>query len=64
MKIFDCFTFYNEFDILELRLQELWDTVDTFIIAEANIHIKIIQKIFILKITGKDLNLTKVKFDT
>jgi len=37
MRIFDCFTFYNEFDILELRLQELWDTVDYFVIAEANI---------------------------
>lgn len=35
MRIFDCFTFYNEFDILELRLQELWDTVDYFVIAEA-----------------------------
>jgi hypothetical protein len=37
MKIYDCFTFFNEFDILELRLQELWDTVDYFVISEANI---------------------------
>jgi len=36
MKIYDCFTFYNEFDLLELRLQEHWDSVDKFIIAEAN----------------------------
>ena len=36
MKIFDCCTFYNEFDILELRLNELWDTVDYFVISEAN----------------------------
>jgi beta-1,4-mannosyl-glycoprotein beta-1,4-N-acetylglucosaminyltransferase len=36
MKIFDCFTFYNEFDILELRLNELWDTVDYFVISEAS----------------------------
>jgi hypothetical protein len=35
-KIYDCFTFYNEFDILELRLQEHWDQVDKFVIAEAN----------------------------
>jgi|AntAceMinimDraft_11_1070367.scaffolds.fasta_scaffold00267_20 hypothetical protein len=35
-KIYDCFTFYNEFDILELRLQEHWDHVDKFVIAEAN----------------------------
>lgn len=36
MTTFDCCTFFNEFDILELRLQELWDTVDYFVIAEAN----------------------------
>ena len=36
MKIFDCFTFYNEFDLLELRLNELWDTVDYFVISEAS----------------------------
>lgn len=36
MKIFDCFTFYNEFDLLELRLRELYDHVDHFIIVEGN----------------------------
>lgn len=36
MKIFDCFTFYNEFDLLELRLKEHYDHVDHFVIAEAN----------------------------
>lgn len=36
MKIYDCFTFFNEFDLLEIRLAELWDTVDQFVIAEAN----------------------------
>jgi hypothetical protein len=36
MKIFDCFTFYNELDLLELRLSEHWDHVDHFVIAEAN----------------------------
>jgi hypothetical protein len=36
MRIFDCFTFYNEFDLLDLRLEELWDTVDYFVIGEAN----------------------------
>ena len=35
-KIYDCFSFYNEFDILEIRLQELYDHVDYFIIAEAS----------------------------
>ena len=36
MKVFDCFSFYNEFDVLELRLEELWDTVDYFIILESS----------------------------
>lgn len=36
MKIYDCFTFYNEFELLELRLKSLWDVVDYFVIVEAN----------------------------
>jgi len=36
MKIFDCFTFYNELDLLEIRLEEMWNTVDYFVIVEAN----------------------------
>jgi len=36
MKTYDCFTFFNELDVLEFRLQELYDTVDHFVIAEAN----------------------------
>lgn len=36
MKIFDCFTFYNELDLLEIRLEELYDTVDHFVIVESN----------------------------
>lgn len=35
-KIFDCFIFYNELELLELRLAELNETVDYFVIAEAN----------------------------
>lgn len=35
-KIYDCFMFYNEFEILEIRLNELYDHVDHFVIAEAN----------------------------
>ncbi|PWU24249.1 hypothetical protein C5B42_00320 [Candidatus Cerribacteria bacterium 'Amazon FNV 2010 28 9'] len=35
--IYDCFNFYNEFELLELRLQELWDVVDYFVIAEATV---------------------------
>lgn len=36
MKIYDCFTFFNELDLLEIRLQELYDSVDYFVISEAN----------------------------
>ena len=36
MKIFDCFKFFNELELLELRLMELDDTVDYFILVEAN----------------------------
>ena len=36
MKIFDCFTFYNEIDLLELRLHELYTKVDHFVIVESN----------------------------
>jgi len=36
LKIYDCFTFYNEFELLELRLRALWDVVDYFVIVEAD----------------------------
>lgn len=36
MKIYDCFPFYNEFELLELRLKSLWDVVDRFVIVEAD----------------------------
>jgi beta-1,4-mannosyl-glycoprotein beta-1,4-N-acetylglucosaminyltransferase len=36
MKIYDCFPFYNELDLLELRLQELYDHVDHFVLVEGN----------------------------
>lgn len=35
-KVIDCFTFYNELDMLELRLLELYSVVDHFIIIEAD----------------------------
>ena len=35
-KIYDCFAFYNELDLLELRLTELYDFVDHFVLVEAN----------------------------
>ena len=33
--IYDCFTFFNELDLLEIRLDTLKDVVDRFVIAEA-----------------------------
>lgn len=36
MKIFDCFLFFNELEILELRLMTLSDFVDYFVLVEAN----------------------------
>ncbi len=35
MKVFDCFTFFNEFDLLEIRLNILDSYVDYFVLAEA-----------------------------
>ena len=37
MKIIDCFMFYNELDILKIRLEELYNVVDYIIIIEATI---------------------------
>lgn len=34
-KIFDCFKFFNELELLELRLSELYDTVDYFVLVES-----------------------------
>ena len=34
--IIDCFPFFNEFDILKIRFEELYDVVDYFVIVEAD----------------------------
>ena len=36
-KIYDCFNFFNELDILELRLNTLYDHVDFFVIVESDV---------------------------
>lgn len=46
MKIFDCFTFYNELDLLELRLCELYDHVDHFVLVEGSTTFTNIPKPF------------------
>ena len=35
--IFDCFPFNDEWEVLEIRLNELYDDVDCFVIAEGNL---------------------------
>ena len=35
-KIIDCFTFFNELDLVEIRLKYLYDVVDHFVIIEAD----------------------------
>ena len=37
MKIFDCFMYFDEDLLLEIRLETLFDYVDEFIIVEANL---------------------------
>lgn len=37
MKVIDCFTFFNELDLLEFRLRLLDEVVDHFVIAESNL---------------------------
>ena len=36
MKIYDCFTYYNEEEILKIRLNELSNFVEKFVIVEAS----------------------------
>jgi hypothetical protein len=36
-EVYDCFTFFNELELLHLRLAELYDVVDHFVIAESPI---------------------------
>ena len=36
-KIFDCFIFYNEIELLRIRFDELYDLVDHFVVCEANV---------------------------
>jgi hypothetical protein len=34
-KVYDCFLFYNELELLEVRLKELYDSVDYFVLVES-----------------------------
>jgi len=43
-KIIDCFTFFNELDLLKFRLEELYDKVDNFILIESTKTFTGVQK--------------------
>ncbi len=42
--IYDCFTFFNELDLLDIRLHELDDFVDKFVIVESTVTFTNIKK--------------------
>ncbi len=48
-KIYDCFNFFNELDILEIRLNTLYDHIDYFVIVESNVRHNGDHKIFYLE---------------
>ena len=48
MKIIDCFMYFNEDIILEIRLNELDKYVDNFVIIENNFTIVAKKKVLIL----------------
>jgi len=40
MRVFDCFLFFNELELLEVRLNELKDAVDVFVLVESTVTFK------------------------
>lgn len=57
IKILDCFPYFNEKELLELRLRLLWDEVDQFIITEGDHTFSGQPKELTLKQTLNDLGL-------
>jgi hypothetical protein len=47
--IYDCFTFFNELDVLEIRLSVLYKHVDYFVIVEANKSWRLTLKDFVFE---------------
>ena len=45
MKIYDCFIFFNEIEMLKIRFNYLNDIVDYFVIVEANTTFQEIKRI-------------------
>ncbi len=48
-KIYDCFTFFNELELLEIRLNELDDVVDYFVLVEMDQTFQGTSKLMIFK---------------
>jgi len=47
MEIYDCFTFNDELDLLEIRLEELYDHVDHFVLVESRqTHARFPKKLY------------------
>lgn len=63
MRILDCFPYFNEKELLELRINLLYDYVDKFIICDANRTHSGRIKPFTCKNTLKDLNLLGDKIE-
>lgn len=61
MRIVDCFPYFNEKELLELRINLLYDKVDKFIITDANKTHKGDEKEFSCKKTLEELNLLSDK---
>lgn len=57
LNVVDCFTYFNEKEIFELRINLLKDHVDKFIVTEANYTFTGIPKEYTLKETIKELGL-------
>ncbi len=47
--VYDCFTFYNELDLLEIRLEELNEVVDYFVLVEARFTFQGKEKRFVFE---------------
>lgn len=61
MRVIDCFPYFNEKELLELRINLLYDKVDKFIICDANRTHKGISKPFTCKNTLQELGLLSDK---
>ena len=61
MRVIDCFPYFNEKELLELRINLLHDKVDKFIITDANRTHRGTSKPFTCKDTLKELGIVSDK---